>query len=64
MPTNTALRSPAWRIGTDQPEPGEPRHLSTWQSYEDLLRMIKACFAARRLGCTILYGVSDNDLLY
>ena len=49
------------RIGTARPEPSDPRHLSTWQSYEDLLRMIKACFAAPRLGCTILYGVSDND---
>lgn len=49
------------RIGTAKPEPSDPRHLSTWQSYEDLLRMIKACFAAPRLGCTILYGVSNND---
>lgn len=49
------------RIGTAKPEPSDPRHLSTWQSYEDLLRMIEACFAAPRLGCTILYGVSNND---
>jgi uronate dehydrogenase len=49
------------RIGTARPDPIDPRHLSTWQSYEDLLRMIEACFAAPRLGCTILYGVSDND---
>jgi uronate dehydrogenase len=49
------------RIGTARPDPVEPRHLSTWQSYEDLLRMIAACFAAPKLGCTILYGVSAND---
>ncbi|MEX0697085.1 MAG: NAD(P)-dependent oxidoreductase [Dongiaceae bacterium] len=49
------------RIGTAKSEPTEPRHLSTWQSYEDLLRMIEACFAAPRLGCTILYGVSNNN---
>ncbi|MFO1061961.1 MAG: NAD(P)-dependent oxidoreductase [Dongiaceae bacterium] len=49
------------RIGTAAPEPKDPRHLSTWQSYEDLLRMIEACFAAPKLGCTILYGVSAND---
>jgi uronate dehydrogenase len=49
------------RIGTAAPEPAEPRHLSTWQSYGDLLRLIEACFAALRLGCTILYGVSNND---
>ena len=35
------------RIGTARPDPIDPRHLSTWQSYEDLLRMIKACFAPR-----------------
>jgi uronate dehydrogenase len=49
------------RIGTAKGEPTDPRHLSTWQSYEDLLRLIEACFAAPRLGCTILYGVSNND---
>lgn len=49
------------RIGTARPDPIDPRHLSTWQSYEDLRRMIEACFAAPKLGCTILYGVSDND---
>jgi uronate dehydrogenase len=49
------------RIGTARPDPIDPRHLSTWQSYEDLLRMIEACFAAPKLGCTILYGVSNND---
>lgn len=49
------------RIGTARPDPIDPRHLSTWQSYEDLLRMIEACFEAPKLGCTILYGVSNND---
>ena len=49
------------RIGTARPDPIDPRHLSTWQSYEDLLRMIEACFDAPKLGCTILYGVSNND---
>jgi uronate dehydrogenase len=48
------------RIGTAAPEPKEPRHLSTWQSYPDLLRLIEACFAARKLGFTVLYGVSAN----
>ena len=48
------------RIGTAAPEPEEPRHLSTWQSYPDLLRLIEACFAAKRLGFTVLYGVSAN----
>ena len=49
------------RIGTCREIPHDERALSTWQSYEDLLRLIDACFAAPKLGCTILYGVSDND---
>lgn len=48
------------RIGSALAEPEEPRHLATWFSLEDLLRMIEACLAAPALGCTILYGVSDN----
>lgn len=48
------------RIGTAAPVPKEPRHLSTWHSYPDLLRLIEACFAAPRLGFTVLYGLSNN----
>ncbi|MFK8251164.1 NAD-dependent epimerase/dehydratase family protein [Ancylobacter terrae] len=55
------VESACIRIGTCRPDPIDPRHLSTWQSYEDLLRQIEACFAAPHLGCTILYGVSNND---
>ncbi len=55
------VESACLRIGTARPDPIDPRHLSTWQSYEDLLRMIEACFAAPQLGRTILYGVSNND---
>jgi uronate dehydrogenase len=49
------------RIGTCAPQPTDPRHLSTWLSYGDLFRLIEACFAAPKLGCAILYGMSDND---
>jgi uronate dehydrogenase len=49
------------RIGTARPDPVDIRHLSTWMSYEDLLRQIEACFDAPKLGFTILYGVSNND---
>jgi uronate dehydrogenase len=49
------------RIGTAAPVPKDPRHLSTWQSYPDLLRLIDACFAAPTLGFTVLYGVSANE---
>ncbi|WP_029349077.1 NAD(P)-dependent oxidoreductase [Bosea sp. 117] len=55
------VESAGLRIGTARPDPIDPRHLSTWQSYEDLLRQIEACFAAPKLGRIVMYGVSAND---
>jgi uronate dehydrogenase len=49
------------RLGSAFPEPHEPRHLSTWLSFEDLLRLVRACLSAPRLGFTVVYGVSNND---
>jgi uronate dehydrogenase len=49
------------RIGSAAPVPTQARHLSTWLSYPDLLRLIEACFAAPKLGFTVLYGVSANE---
>jgi uronate dehydrogenase len=49
------------RLGSVVPKPVEPRHLSTWLSYEDLLRLVMACLTAPRLGFTIVYGASNND---
>jgi uronate dehydrogenase len=49
------------RIGSALPEPREPRHLSTWLSYPDLLQMVEACLTAPKLTFAILYGASAND---
>lgn len=49
------------RIGTAIPEPREPRHLSTWLSYPDLLQLIEACLVAPKLTFAVLYGASAND---
>jgi uronate dehydrogenase len=48
------------RIGSVLPEPTEPRHLSTWLSYPDMVRLVVACLEAPRLGYTVLYGASAN----
>lgn len=48
------------RIGSALPEPREPRHLSTWLSYPDLLRLIEACLAAKNLRFAVVYGASNN----
>lgn len=54
------LRVACIRIGTALPRPREPRHLATWLSPGDLLRLIKACLTAQDLGFAIVYGVSAN----
>ena len=54
------LRVACIRIGTALPRPREPRHLATWLSPGDLVRLIKACLTAPELGFAIVYGVSAN----
>ncbi len=38
-----------------------PRSLSTWLSYDDLIRMVTAAITAQTVGFSIVYGISDND---
>jgi uronate dehydrogenase len=48
------------RIGTCLPRPKEPRHLSTWLSHDDLIRMIEAGLSTPLLGCRVIWGASQN----
>lgn len=48
------------RIGSAVPKPTLPRHLSTWLSYPDLMRLVGACLDAPTLGFAIVYGASNN----
>ena len=48
------------RIGSAIPAPTETRHLSTWLSYPDLLRMVLAAIEAEKAGFAVLWGVSAN----
>lgn len=54
------LESLSLRIGTCAPEPTQARHLSTWLSVDDLMRLIEAGLAVEKLGCRVAWGVSDN----
>lgn len=54
------LESLSLRIGTCAEEPTQARHLSTWLSYDDLIRLVEAGLATGTLGCRIAWGVSDN----
>ena len=49
------------RIGSCFPAPKDRRMMSTWISSGDMLRLIGCMLDVPRLGCPIVYGVSDND---
>ena len=48
------------RIGSVLAEPGDLRHLATWLSVGDLVRLIERMVLAPRLGCAIVYGASAS----
>jgi uronate dehydrogenase len=54
------IESALVRIGSCLPKPVNRRMLSTWLSEGDLAGLIKKVYAVNRLGCTIIYGASDN----
>jgi uronate dehydrogenase len=55
------VESLSLRIGTSIEKPLEPRHLSTWLSFDDLTGMLEAGLKAPSLGCRVIWGVSKND---
>lgn len=55
------VESVSVRIGSCFPEPIDERMLSTWLSYPDLGRMMIACGTAPTVGCSRLWGVSNNS---
>lgn len=48
------------RIGSCEIEPTQTRHLSTWLSYGDLVRLVRACLDTPTLGYEIVWGCSNN----
>ena len=49
------------RIGSAFPEPKTARMMTTYLSYDDLLRLIERALFTPRVGHTITFGTSDND---
>lgn len=49
------------RIGSSFPAPTSHRTLSTWMSYADFGALIERIFDVPKLGCPIIYGVSNNS---
>ena len=50
----------AARIGSFLPQPETRRHLSTWLSHDDAVRMVDACLTTPAPGFAVLYGISAN----
>ncbi|WP_264214297.1 NAD-dependent epimerase/dehydratase family protein [Leisingera thetidis] len=48
------------RIGSCFPEPSSHRMMSSWLSADDMVALAERIFNVPRLGCPVLYGVSDN----
>lgn len=49
------------RIGSCFPEPKDRRMLATWMSARDMWRLLDRFLKVPRLGCPVVYGVSNND---
>jgi uronate dehydrogenase len=49
------------RIGSCFPEPRDHRMLATWLSPDDFVALVECVFRVPRLGCPVVWGVSDND---
>jgi len=52
------------RIGSSFEEPRDRRMLASWLSYADLHRLITACLTTPILGHSIVFGVSNNSVVW
>ncbi|SER73363.1 uronate dehydrogenase [Tranquillimonas rosea] len=52
------------RIGSCFPRPTNHRMLATWFSPDDFVSLIETVFNVPRLGCPVIWGVSDNDEMW
>jgi uronate dehydrogenase len=50
----------ACRIGSFRESPESVRHLSTWLSHDDCVRMVDAALTATAPGYAVVYGISAN----
>ena len=48
------------RIGSFRDRPTTRRHLSTWLSHGDAIRLVDACLRSPDLGFAIVYGIPEN----
>jgi uronate dehydrogenase len=49
------------RIGSCFPEPANARMLASWLSYADLSRLVVRCLVTPQVGCSVVWGASNNS---
>ena len=49
------------RIGSCFPEPRSHRMMASWLSHDDFTSLVECVFRAPRIGCTTIWGMSNND---
>lgn len=54
------IETAALRIFSSFPEPADRRHLWSFLSFEDCIRLVTAALTAPRVGFTLSFGISDN----
>jgi uronate dehydrogenase len=54
------VESVAIRIGSSFAEPTNARMLATWLSFDDLSRLVVRCLRTDTVGCSVVWGVSNN----
>ena len=52
------------RIGSSFPEPRNARMMTTYLSYDDLVELVRCALFTPRVGHTIAFGNSDNDIAW
>lgn len=56
------IETAALRIFSSFPEPADRRHLWSYLSFEDCIRLTTAALTAPKVGFTVAFGLSDNAL--
>ena len=54
------MKAACLRIGSCLDRPTTPRHLSTWLSPDDAVRLVHACLVSPTLTYAVVYGISAN----
>lgn len=55
------IEAVATRIGSFLPRPETRRHLATWLSHDDAVRMVEAALTCTDPGFAVIYGISANS---